>query len=261
MVLTRVLELSGLEEGREYETEVSETADDGSRRRPDVVVQLPGNRQVVIDSKVSLKHYEHYCDADNDQAQTEAMKQHVASIRTHFKGLSNKNYQDLNSITTIDYVLMFIPIEASFTEAVRADRGLYDEAIQKNVLIVTPSTLLAVLRTIETMWRSERQTKNAVEIAKQAGALYDKFVGFSETLTQVGQRIGQAQAAYDKASGQLVGGHGNLVNRVKKLEALGAKTSKQFSQALLDAAADNDEHENTPALAAASNGLESGSEA
>jgi len=239
MVLTRVLELSGLEEGREYETEVSETAADGSRKRPDVVVQLPGNRQVIIDAKVSLKHYEQYCETDDADAQADAMKQHVASIRTHFKGLASKNYQGLNSITTIDYVLMFIPIEASFTEAVRADRSLYDEAISKNVLIVTPSTLLAVLRTIETMWRTERQTKNAVEIAKQAGALYDKFVGFSETLTQVGQRIGQAQVAYEKASSQLTSGHGNLVNRAQKLEALGAKTSKQFSQSISDAAADN----------------------
>jgi len=163
----------------------------------------------------------------------------VGSIRTHFKGLSAKNYQDLNSITTIDYVLMFIPIEASFTEAVREDRRLYDEAISKNVLIVTPSTLLAVLRTIETMWRSERQTKNAVEIARQAGMLYDKFVGFSDTLTKVGEKLGQAQVAYDKASNQLTTGHGNLVNRAKKLEALGAKTTKQFSQAISDAAEDS----------------------
>ena len=135
---------------------------------------------------------------------------------------------------------MFIPIEASFTEAVRFDRGLYDDAINKNVLIVTPSTLLAVLRTIETMWRNERQTKNAVEIAKQAGALYDKFVGFSETLGQVGQRINQAQVAYEKASGQLTSGHGNLVNRAKKLEALGAKTTKQLSQSLTDAASEGE---------------------
>ena len=238
VVLGRVLELSGLEEGREYETEVSETAEDGSRKRPDVVIHMPGNRQVVVDAKVSLKHYEQYCDADDAEAQAEAMKLHIASIRGHVKGLSAKNYQDLNSITTIDYVLMFIPIEASFTEAVRHDRSLYDEAINKNVLIVTPSTLLAVLRTIETMWRNERQTKNAVEIAKQAGALYDKFVGFSETLSQVGGRIGQAQVAYEKAFSQLTTGRGNLVNRVKNLEALGAKTTKQFSQSISDAADD-----------------------
>ncbi|MEC9391371.1 MAG: DNA recombination protein RmuC [Myxococcota bacterium] len=238
VVLGRVLELSGLEEGREYETEVSETAEDGSRKRPDVVIHMPGNRQVVVDAKVSLKHYEQYCEADDAAAQSEAMKLHVASIRGHVKGLSAKNYHDLNSITTIDYVLMFIPIEASFTEAVRHDRSLYDDAINKNVLIVTPSTLLAVLRTIETMWRNERQTKNAVEIAKQAGALYDKFVGFSETLSQVGSRIGQAQVAYDKAFSQLTTGRGNLVNRVKNLEALGAKTTKQFSQSISDAADD-----------------------
>ena len=239
MVLGRVLELSGLVAGREYETEVSETTEDGSRKRPDVIIHMPDNRQVVVDAKVSLKHYEQYCEADDTEAQEAAMKLHLASIKAHVKGLSAKNYHDLSSITTIDYVLMFIPIEASFTEAMRVDRSIYDDAISKKVLIVTPSTLLAVLRTIETMWRNERQTRNAVEIARKAGALYDKFVGFSETLLKVGGKIGDAQLAYDKAFSQLTTGRGNLVNRVKDLEALGAKTSKQIAQSLSDAADDS----------------------
>jgi len=232
MVLARVLELSGLEEGREFETEVSQTNEDGKRKRPDVIVHLPGDRQVVIDAKVSLNDYDTFCESEGTEDQNAALKRHVASIRGHVKGLSGKNYQHLENITTIDYVLMFMPIEAAFTEAMRFDRALYDEAISKKVLIVTPSTLLAVLRTIETIWRHERQTRNSVEIARQAGALYDKFAGFSGTLEQIGQRIGQAQTAYDNAYSQLSTGKGNLVSRVKRLEALGAKTSKKLPDSL-----------------------------
>jgi DNA recombination protein RmuC len=235
MVLTRVLELSGLEEGREFQTQFSETALDNSRKQPDVVVHLPGDRQVVIDAKVSLKHYEQYCDVEDPTEREKAMTLHVASIRGHVKGLSAKNYQHLNSITTIDYVLMFIPIEASFTEAMRAERDIFDKAIAKKVLIVTPSTLLATLRTIETMWRHERQTKNAMDIADQAGKLVDKFVGFSESLELVGKRIGQARESYDKAFGQLTTGSGNLVGRANKLKKLGAKATKQFSQSINEA--------------------------
>ena len=235
MVLGRVLELSGLQEGREYETEVTETDDEGKRKRPDVIVQLPGERQVIVDSKVSLVDYDAYCDAETSEEQTAAMKRHVSSIRGHVKGLSDKNYHHLEGITTIDYVLMFMPIEAAFTEAMRFDRGLYEEAISKRVLIVTPSTLLAVLRTIETIWRHERQTKNAVEIARQAGQLHDKFMGFAASLEDVGKRLDGAKTSYDKAFNQLKTGTGNLVKRVKNLEALGAKTSKELPASLRDA--------------------------
>ena len=235
MVLSRVLELSGLQEGREYETEVTETDDEGKRKRPDVIVQLPGERQVIVDSKVSLVDYDAFCEAESPEDQQAAMKRHVASIRGHVKGLSDKEYHHLESITTIDYVLMFMPIEAAFTEAMRFDRALYEEAISKRVLIVTPSTLLAVLRTIETIWRHERQTKNAMEIARQAGALHDKFIGFTGSLEDIGKRLVQAQESYDSAFNQLKTGRGNLVSRVQKLEALGAKTSKQLPESLSDA--------------------------
>jgi len=235
MVLSRVLELSGLQEGREYETEVTETDEEGKRKRPDVIVHLPGNRQVIVDAKVSLVDYDGFCEAEGAEDQEASMKRHVASIRGHVKGLSDKNYHHLENITTIDYVLMFMPIEAAFTEAMRFDRNLYDEAISKRVLIVTPSTLLAVLRTIETIWRHERQTKNAVEIARQAGGLYDKFIGFAGSLEDIGKRLDQAQTSYESAFNQLKTGKGNLVGRVKKLEALGAKTSKQLPESLSDA--------------------------
>ena len=237
MVLARVLELSGLSEGREFETEVSETDSEGKRKRPDVIVHLPDDRQVVIDAKVTLVHYDAYCDAESDETRSAAMKQHIASIRGHVRGLSSKNYQHLESIKTLDYVLMFMPIEAAFTEAMRTERDIFEDAISRRVLIVTPSTLLAVLKTVETIWRHERQTTNVLEIARQAGALYDKFVGFSASLEKVGARLQQAQQSYDMAFSQLTHGKGNLVGRVKRLEKLGAKTSKKLPEALLEASA------------------------
>jgi DNA recombination protein RmuC len=234
MVLARVLELSGLEKGREFETQVTGTTSEGRRVQPDVIVQLPDSRQVVVDAKVSLVAYDAYCAADDTDAQKAAMKDHVNSIRNHAKGLSSKNYQGIEGITTIDYVLMFMPIEAAFTDAMREDRNIFDEAISNKVLIVTPSTLLAVLRTIESIWKHERQSKNSVEIARQAGGLHDKFVDFTESLTDIGFRLGQAQGSYEKAFNQLSTGNGNLVRRAKKLETLGAKTKKKFATALED---------------------------
>ena len=244
MVLERVLESSGLQEGREYETEVSIT-EEGHRKRPDVIVHLPQERQVVIDSKVSLNDYDAYCEAETQDERDAALKRLVVSIRTHVKGLSGKSYQHLTNVSTLDYVLMFMPIEAAFTEAMRCEQAqtrlldthenketFFEEAMGKKVLIVTPTTLLAVLRTIDTMWKNERQTANALEIARQAGALHDKFVGFAHSLEQIGQRIGQAQTSYDEALGKLTTGRGNLVSRVKKLEALGVKTSKSIPPSL-----------------------------
>lgn len=244
MVLQRVLEISGLQEGREYETEVSFT-EEGQRKRPDVIVQLPQKRQVVIDSKVSLNDYDAYCEAETQDERDAALKGLVVSIRTHVKGLSDKSYQHLTNVSTLDYVLMFMPIEAAFTEAMRCEQAqtrlsdthdnketFFEEAIRKKVLIVTPTTLLAVLRTIDTMWKNERQTANALKIADQATKLHTKFVDFSTSFLDIGNRIGQAQASYDKALNRLKEGNGNLVSQVKKLEALGVKTRKALPSSL-----------------------------
>jgi DNA recombination protein RmuC len=232
MVLARVLELSGLQKGREFETQVTGTTSDGNRVYPDVIVQLPESRQVVVDAKVSLVAYDAYCAADDADTRKAAMKDHINSIRTHAKGLSKKNYQGIEGITTIDYVLMFMPIEAAFTDAMREDRTIFDEAISNKVLIVTPSTLLAVLRTIESIWKHERQTKNAVEIARQAGGLHDKFVDFTKDLLDIGTRLGQAHGSYEAALNKLSKGNGNLVRRAKNLDTLGAKTKKKFAESL-----------------------------
>ena len=234
VVLERVLELSGLEEGREYEREVTETDEDGKRKRPDVIVHLPADRQVVIDSKVSITAYEAYCSAEDEGERAIALKEHIASIRTHVKLLTGKNYQHLESLHTLDYVLMFMPIEAALTEALREDRDVFNDAISRNIIIVTPTTLLATLRTIETIWKSERQTKNVLEIARQAGGIYDKFVGFVADIEKIGERVNQTNDAYEAALNKLKTGKGNLIGRAQKLDELGAKTSKKLPGHLVD---------------------------
>ena len=234
VVLARILEMSGLEEGREYEREVSETDDEGRRKRPDVIVRLPGNRHVVVDAKVSLTAYEAYCGAEDAASRDAALKAHVASVRTHVKELSAKGYPQLDGLETVDYVLMFMPIEAAFTEAIRSDRALFDDAINRSVVVVTPSTLLATLRTIQTIWRREYQTRNVQQIADRAGKLYDKFVGFVEDIMQIGKRIEQTRQAYDGALNKLSTGTGNLVRRAEELKTLGAKASKNLPEALVE---------------------------
>jgi DNA recombination protein RmuC len=234
VLLSRLLELSGLQEGRDFVREKSETDEDSKRLRPDVVVNLPEGRHLIIDAKVTLNAYETYCSAETDQERTVAMKSHIAAIRTHARGLSSKGYEHLGSLQTVDFVLMFMPIEAAFTEAMRHDSSFYDEAMEKKVLVVTPTNLLAVLRTVETVWRHERQKKNVMEIARQAGSLYDKFVGFIGSLEKIGVEINQASVAYEKAMGQLSTGKDNLVRKVQRLEELGAKTKQKMPEALLD---------------------------
>jgi DNA recombination protein RmuC len=234
VVLERVLELSGLVEGREFEREVTETDADGKRKRPDVIVNLPGNRQVVIDSKVSITAYEKYCTTEDDKERAQALNAHIASIKSHVKGLSGKSYQHLGVLNTPDYVLMFMPIDAALTEALRADREIFNDAIARRIVLVTPTTLLATLRTIETIWKSERQTKNVLEIARQAGGLHDKFVAFVADVESIGKRVNQTSDAYEAAMNKLTSGKGNLIGRVQKLDELGAKTSKKFPGHLVD---------------------------
>jgi DNA recombination protein RmuC len=204
----------------------------GRLRQPDVVVHLPDKKDVIIDSKVSLTAYEGYYSASDDETRAQFLKQHIQSIRTHIRLLSEKNYQNLQTLKSLDYVLLFLPVEAAFTLAIQEDERLFTEAFEQNIILVGPSTLLATLRTIHNIWRYEYQNKNAVEIAKRAGLLYDKFVAFAQDLEEVGKRIDQSQHAYELAHNKLMSGRGNLVAGVEKLKALGARASKQLPEHL-----------------------------
>ncbi|MBC2744325.1 MAG: DNA recombination protein RmuC [Desulfosarcina sp.] len=196
VILERILEASGLEKGRAYETQVSLAGASGSRYQPDVIVRLPEGRDVIVDAKVSLKAYERYHASADETVRATAIKEHLASLRTHLKGLSEKHYEDLEGIRTLDFVLMFVPIEGAFFAAVEHDRSLFTEAFEKNVILVSPSTLLVTLRTIHNIWRYADQNENALEIARQAGGLYDKFIGFIEALEEVGRQLDRAKEAY-----------------------------------------------------------------
>ena len=231
MVLEKVLEASGLQKGREYETQGSFTNEEGQRLRPDVVVHLPEAKHVVIDSKVSLVAWERFC-AEDDAQQDINLKAHIESIRSHIKDLSAKNYQDLYGINAPDYVLMFVPIEPAFLKALETDSALFGDAFDKNIMLVCPSTLLVTLKTIHNIWRFEYQNRNALEIARQAGALHDQFVLFAESLEDIGDKIDKTQKAYDTAHKRLISGKGNLVRRVGQLETLGAKARKAMPESL-----------------------------
>lgn len=233
VILERVLENSGLHKGREYETQVNLRSEEGRRWQPDVVVHLPENKDVVIDAKVSLVAYEHFCSATDADEQIRSIGLHVRSVRRHVRQLSEKNYQSLYQIRTLDFVLMFVPVEAAFVAALQHDPALYSDAFKHNVMLVSPSTLLATLRMIHNIWRFERQNQNAQEIAQRAGALYDKFVNFTRDLEDVGQRLQSVQNAYDKARNKLSEGKGNLVSRAESMRELGAKTSKTLPENLV----------------------------
>jgi DNA recombination protein RmuC len=218
-------------------------ADGGRRFQPDVLVNLPENKTIVIDSKVSLIAYEKYCSAEDEAEKTSALRSHILSIRNHIKELSAKSYQNLYQIQSLDFVLMFLPVEPAFSLAVQFDPGIFNDAFEKNIVIVSPSTLLATLRTISNIWRQEKQTKYAIEIARQSGALYDKFVGFVDDLINVGNRIDAAKGSYTDAMKKLHEGSGNLISRTEKIKKLGAKTTKSLPKPLLDRAHDNSDDE------------------
>ncbi|MET1077432.1 MAG: DNA recombination protein RmuC [Pseudomonas sp.] len=237
LVLERVLENAGLEKGREYHTQVSLKSADGERFQPDVLIQLPGARQIVVDAKVSLTAYQQYVAADDEPIRQLALKQHVLSLRSHLKGLSLKDYQRLEGLHSLDFVLLFVPIEAAFAAALQADPGLFQEAFEQHIVIVSPTTLLATLRVIESLWRQERQNQNAREIAERAGALYDKFVAFIQDLDEVGSRLQQLDKAYAAARNKLTDGRGNIIGRVENLKLLGARASKSLATDLLERAA------------------------
>jgi len=234
VVLERVLEESGLHKGREYDTQGSFTNEEGKRLRPDVIVHLPEGKDIVIDSKATLTAYERYCSVDDDVERQKALNEHVLSVRSHIKGLSVKNYEDLPGLTSLDFVLMFIPVEAAFITAVENDQTLFREAFDKNIIVVSPTTLLATLRTVHNIWRYEYQNRNTIEIADRAGKLYDQFVLFSESLLDVGDKLNKAQSAYQTTVKRLTDGKGNLVTRTEQLKKLGAKAKKQIPQTLVD---------------------------
>ncbi len=228
VVLASILEKSGLRKDEEYFTQQSETTDDGRRLQPDVVVKLPDEKFLIVDSKVSLTAFERFTSADDEAGVQSALKQHVLSIRTHVKGLSEKNYPQIYADKTPDFVLLFIPVEPAFAAALQSEPNLYNEAFEKNIVIVSPSTLLATLFTINTIWKRDRQNKYALEIADRGGALYDKFVLFAESLEEVGHRIEQTQKSYDEAKSRLSEGSGNVIRQVEMLKELGAKATKQL---------------------------------
>ena len=242
-VLESILEKSGLTKGREYEVQVALKAEDGSKSQPDVIVHLPESRDIVIDSKVSLKAWDAFCSSDKGSDRDALLKQHIASIRQHVKTLSAKDYQNLTGLNSLDYVFLFMPVEAAYSTAVQVDRELFQYAFDRNIIFVVPSTLLTTLRTVQNLWRLAQQNQNANEIADRAGALYDKFVAFVDDLEEIGGRIDATRKSFEKARNKLVSGRGNLVKRAEALRELGAKTSKKQNTKLVDLADDGDEAE------------------
>ena len=233
LVLERVLEKSGLEKDREYFVQQNFTREDGSRAMPDVVIHLPDGKRIIIDSKVTLVAYERLVNELDEQLQEVYLKEHVASLKKHVDQLSAKNYQDLYAIESLDFVLLFVPIETAFSIAINKDNNIYNQAFEKNIVIVTPSTLLATLRTIDTMWNNEKQQRNALEIAKQAGLLYDKFEGLVKDLTGIGKKMDDTKKDYNSAMNKLVSGRGNLITSVEKLKKMGAKAKKALPENIL----------------------------
>ncbi|WP_316790199.1 DNA recombination protein RmuC [Pedobacter frigoris] len=234
VILERILERSGLIKDREYRIQTSLNAAEGNRVQPDVIIDLPDDKHVIIDAKVSLVAYERLVTADQDEERELYLKQHIISIKTHIQGLSSKNYHDLYQINSPDFVLLFIPIESSFGIAVQQDAELFNYAWDRKVVIVSPSTLLATLRTIASIWKQERQNRNVLEIARLSGSMYDKFVGFLSDMESIGKNIKQSQDAYDRALNKLSTGSGNLSNTSEKIRKLGAKTTKQIDTKFLD---------------------------
>ena len=230
LVLERVLEDSGLKKGREYEVQVNLSSEDGKRRLPDVIVHLPDSRDLVIDSKVSLVDYERYCTAESDEDKRLALQAHTQSMRRHIKSLSIKDYAGLEGVRTLDFVFVFVPIEPAFLLAFEHDQGLFREAYDRNIIVVSPTTLLATLRTVQNLWRYDAQNKNAEKIASKAGGLHDQFVLVLESMEDMGRQLDKASSSYDSMMNRFSKGRGNLVNRTRELEKLGAKTKRQIPE-------------------------------
>ncbi len=240
-ILEEILQKAGLVKDREYSVRETLIAADGRRSQPDVLVTLPENRHLVIDSKINLSSYLRYCSSENEAECELELRKHIAGIRVHLKELDLKSYQDHYKLNSLDFVLMFVPLEPSFIVAVRRDPTLFDDAFAKRIVIVCPSTLLATMRTVRNIWRQEDQKRNVMEIATQSGALYDKFVGFVEDLKDIGVKLRQTQDSYDAAHNKLTSGKGNLINRAERVLLLGAKASKRLPLDLVRTASGNEE--------------------
>ena len=240
LVLESILESSGLRKGEEYLVQESHTQTDGSRLQPDIVVKLPEGRSLVVDSKVSITAYSRHAEASDVVIAEQELAAHIQSLRQHIHGLSSKNYSSLYGIGSVDFVLMFVPIEPAFLLALKTAPNLYQEALAKNIVLVCPSTLMATLRTVAHLWRQDHQNRNALEIAKQCGTLYDKFVGFVDDLEKLGQRLDQAQTSYHDAFSKLKSGKGNLIRTAEKVRELGVKPSKSLSTPLIESSTDSE---------------------
>ena len=236
VILESILERSGLKKDREYVIQPSYPGEDGSRLQPDVVVTYPGNRSVIIDSKVSLTAYERFSSEDSERPREQARKEHITSIRNHIRELSEKNYQDIYQLQTVDFVMMFLPVEPAYQLAIQEDPDIWNTAYEKRILLMSPTNLIAALKMVESMWRQEYQSKNVMEIARQSGALYDKFEGLITDLKDLGKRLDSAQIHYQNSMNKLSEGRGSLVSKVEKIKKLGAKTKKSLPEDILDKA-------------------------
>ncbi|MFL2566366.1 MAG: DNA recombination protein RmuC [Schleiferiaceae bacterium] len=245
MVLEKLLERTGLTKGREYTVQESVTNEEGKRYQPDVVLHLPDEKNIIIDSKVSLVAYERFVNAESVEEQSKALKDHLISIKNHIKGLSEKNYQNLYGVS-LDFVILFVPIEGAYSVALQAEPGLYQEAFDKNIAMVSATSLWSTLRTVGTLWRQERQNANVQEIIRQASDLYDKFVGFSEELVKVGNQMDTAKRSYENSMKILSEGKGNLVRRTENLRVLGLKNSKTVNTNLVDRGMHENNKNNSP---------------
>lgn len=245
MVLEKLLERTGLTKGREYTVQESVTNEEGKRYQPDVVLHLPDEKNIIIDSKVSLVAYERFVNADSVEDQSKALKDHLISVKNHIKGLSEKNYQNLYGVS-LDFVILFVPIEGAYSVALQAEPGLYQEAFDKNIAMVSATSLWSTLRTVGTLWRQERQNANVQEIIRQASDLYDKFVGFSEELVKVGNQMDTAKRSYENSMKMLTEGKGNLVRRTENLRVLGLKNSKTVNTNLVDRGMQENNKNNSP---------------
>lgn len=240
--LERLMELAGLIKGEHYYTQVSTTGKNGERLQPDFVLKLPENRSIILDSKVSLTAWTRYQSEEDEAKRDLLLAEHVASVRSHVSGLGKKNYPDAEELNALDFVLMFVPIESALIVALQRDPGLPEYALQQRVALLSPANFLATVRTVASVWQVHKQNTNAQEIARRAGLLYDKFVGFADNLKNVGTRLDQARKSFDDAYGQLTTGAGNLVGHTEKLSKLGARHAKQLDAALVEKAVGDDAH-------------------
>ena len=234
LILESILEKSGLEKDREYFIQATFTDDEGKKLRPDVIISLPDDKKLIIDSKVSLKAYEVFVNAEDEEAQQSALKAHSLSVKQHIDGLAAKNYHDIYAIESPDFVLMFIPIDTAFSAALSFNQDLYSYAFDKNIVVVTPATLLATLKTVDTMWKNNKQQRYAFEIADEAGKMYDKFTSLVEDLVGLGKRIDMAKATYEDSMKKLHYGKGDLITRAEKIKKLGAKANKDLNKKLVE---------------------------